>query len=52
MMKNTTNSTTAIIGLSRGGDIKFALDFDFSEAKQEEKRKIKILRVRPHPLSA
>ena len=50
-MKNTPNSTTAIVGVRKGFNAKFALDFDFIEAKEKRKRKIKKLRVRPHPSS-
>ena len=52
IMQNTPNSTTAIVNLRKGMDAKFALDFDFielSEPKGKKKRKIKKLRVRPHP---
>lgn len=44
-MKNAPNSTTAIVGIKRGFDAKFILDFDF-EKQASGKRKIKKMKVR------
>lgn len=44
-MKNAPNSTTAIVGIKKGYDAKFALDFDF-EPTTSHKKKIKKLKIR------
>lgn len=44
-IKNAPNSTTAIVGIKRGFDAKFVLDFDF-EPTPSPKKKIKKLKVR------
>lgn len=44
-MKNATNSTTAIVGIKRGVDVKFALDFEFDQPASG-KKKIKKLKIR------
>lgn len=44
-MKNAPNSTTAIVGIKKGFNAKFVLDFDFEQPASGKKKKIKKLRI-------
>jgi hypothetical protein len=46
VMKNAPNSTTAIVGIKKGFDAKFALEFDFANTPTS-KKKIKKLKITP-----